>query len=133
MIRQPPRSTRTDTRFPYTTLFRALAAHRIVDLEHDRGNQLAALGDQRVVGPQLVLDLRLAAFFDPQHLVDLLPHGLIALEIEGGDRTDLDPAMALQRQDAVAILIALLAVFGARQDRSDARRVGEECVRTCRS
>src|SRR3546814_14676770 len=26
MIRRPPRSTRTDTLFPYTTLFRALAA-----------------------------------------------------------------------------------------------------------
>src|SRR3546814_10962147 len=25
MIRRPPRSTRTDTRFPYTTLFRPLA------------------------------------------------------------------------------------------------------------
>src|SRR3546814_3300869 len=29
MIRRPPRSTRTDTRFPYTTLFRSgLARHR---------------------------------------------------------------------------------------------------------
>src|SRR3546814_3367913 len=28
MIRRPPRSTRTDTLFPYTTLFRS-AAHRI--------------------------------------------------------------------------------------------------------
>src|SRR3546814_18211707 len=27
MIRRPPRSTRTDTLFPYTTLFRSLAAH----------------------------------------------------------------------------------------------------------
>src|SRR3546814_7647034 len=26
MIRQPPRSTRTDTLFPYTTLFRSLSA-----------------------------------------------------------------------------------------------------------
>src|SRR3546814_11332234 len=25
MIRRPPRSTRTDTRFPYTTLFRSIA------------------------------------------------------------------------------------------------------------
>src|SRR3546814_14123338 len=25
MIRRPPRSTRTDTRFPYTTLFRSMA------------------------------------------------------------------------------------------------------------
>src|SRR3546814_6569897 len=28
MIRRPPRSTRTDTLFPYTTLFRSAAAHR---------------------------------------------------------------------------------------------------------
>src|SRR3546814_19374229 len=27
MIRRPPRSTRTDTLFPYTTLFRSLAEH----------------------------------------------------------------------------------------------------------
>src|SRR3546814_11891030 len=28
MIRRPPRSTRTDTLFPYTTLFRSLEHHR---------------------------------------------------------------------------------------------------------
>src|SRR3546814_4596916 len=28
MIRRPPRSTRTDTRFPYTTLFRSKPHHR---------------------------------------------------------------------------------------------------------
>src|SRR3546814_7267254 len=28
MIRRPPRSTRTDTLFPYTTLFRSLAANK---------------------------------------------------------------------------------------------------------
>src|SRR3546814_10422395 len=28
MIRRPPRSTRTDTRFPYTTLFRSLLHRR---------------------------------------------------------------------------------------------------------
>src|SRR3546814_4402781 len=28
MIRRPPRSTRTDTLFPYTTLFRSVAAYR---------------------------------------------------------------------------------------------------------
>src|SRR3546814_2205994 len=31
MLRRPPRSTRTDTLFPYTTLFRALA--QLADLE----------------------------------------------------------------------------------------------------
>src|SRR3546814_13141520 len=29
MIRRPPRSTRTDTLFPYTTLFRSAEAHRL--------------------------------------------------------------------------------------------------------
>src|SRR3546814_4815794 len=36
MIRRPPRSTRTDTRFPYTTLFRSANAgvqHRVPGLE----------------------------------------------------------------------------------------------------
>src|SRR3546814_9876269 len=32
MIRRPPRSTRTDTLFPYTTLFRSIAT----DLDHER-------------------------------------------------------------------------------------------------
>src|SRR3546814_12474543 len=31
MIRRPPRSTRTDTLFPYTTLFRSLLGRRAVD------------------------------------------------------------------------------------------------------
>src|SRR3546814_9727786 len=29
MIRRPPRSTRTDTLFPYTTLFRSTRSHRL--------------------------------------------------------------------------------------------------------
>src|SRR3546814_7741589 len=32
MTRRPPRSTRTDTRFPYTTLFRSLQAGKDADL-----------------------------------------------------------------------------------------------------
>src|SRR3546814_19310414 len=30
MIRRPPRSTRTDTLFPYTTLFRSVVVHAVV-------------------------------------------------------------------------------------------------------
>src|SRR3546814_2036478 len=33
MIRRPPRSTRTDTLFPYTTLFRSVAARADAQLE----------------------------------------------------------------------------------------------------
>src|SRR3546814_18844922 len=38
MIRRPPRSTRTDTRFPYTTLFRSIssARHRALQLRTAR-------------------------------------------------------------------------------------------------
>src|SRR3546814_3954431 len=41
MIRRPPRSTRTDTLFPYTTLFRS---------RHDRGTRRkpAAIGNQPI-------------------------------------------------------------------------------------
>src|SRR3546814_14200487 len=49
MIRRPPRSTRTDTLFPYTTLFRSLG-HRIGDgdimgMEAAREHGLAPAGD----------------------------------------------------------------------------------------
>src|SRR3546814_3192290 len=36
MIRRPPRSTRTDTLFPYTTLFRSLQ-HPFENIGNDRG------------------------------------------------------------------------------------------------
>src|SRR3546814_8013322 len=36
MIRRPPRSTRTDTLFPYTTLFRSVRVReRVVDRSHE--------------------------------------------------------------------------------------------------
>src|SRR3546814_16003862 len=41
MIRRPPRSTRTDTLFPYTTLFRSFDRARIADRQED-----AVAGDE---------------------------------------------------------------------------------------
>src|SRR3546814_11881381 len=41
MIRRPPRSTRTDTLFPYTTLFRSMPALMRRLAEHAPGIQLA--------------------------------------------------------------------------------------------
>src|SRR3546814_2604959 len=41
MIRRPPRSTRTDTRFPYTTLFRSVPeAHNFACLEQSENGLL---------------------------------------------------------------------------------------------
>src|SRR3546814_1347204 len=57
MIRRPPRSTRTDTLFPYTTLFRSLDGHRHCPaagvlrarraVELDRGRTRSGLGARR--------------------------------------------------------------------------------------
>src|SRR3546814_18991444 len=42
MIRRPPRSTRTDTLFPYTTLFRSAQFTRITRLTQDTRYRVAA-------------------------------------------------------------------------------------------
>src|SRR3546814_1293161 len=62
MIRRPPRSTRTDTLFPYTTLFRS-AARQPVEAEADteaeavqqdrRGHEAEAVGEARGRGGHL--------------------------------------------------------------------------------
>src|SRR3546814_6577942 len=57
MIRRPPRSTRTDTLFPYTTLFRSLQLHckpRVIIAPALRSDEadLSLRGRQRVVPQQ---------------------------------------------------------------------------------
>src|SRR3546814_13419019 len=50
MILRPPRSTRTDTLFPYTTLFRSVVeAVLTLELGGDRLAQLGNAGDRRVL------------------------------------------------------------------------------------
>src|SRR3546814_5482079 len=47
MIRRPPRSTRTDTLFPYTTLFRSLGDVEIRFVERQRLDQHGVIGEDR--------------------------------------------------------------------------------------
>src|SRR3546814_6245383 len=91
MIRRPPRSTRTDTLFPYTTLFRSVAQrvdrHQAVHplIERTIEDVLASLGEGdclaeeivEVVGGHARLMERvhervvfLAGLLHPQHLVE---------------------------------------------------------------
>src|SRR3546814_1492959 len=55
MIRRPPRSTRTDTLFPYTTLFRSLGHHPVGagDLAAGRQHQQAGTAGQQPEPPGL--------------------------------------------------------------------------------
>src|SRR3546814_15205803 len=78
MIRRPPRSTRTDTLFPYTTLFRSLAGDALV--EHEI-MVISAAGD----------DLRIAAVADA--VADDPPAG----EVEHAARDRLQLARRAQR------------------------------------
>src|SRR3546814_16997866 len=89
MLRRPPRSTRTDTLFPYTTLFRS-------PLE-----------------PALIRDLAdgIAAFHDAAEAV---------------------PGRGAERVRAV-IDGNRASMAALPEDRSEERRVGQECVSTCRS
>src|SRR3546814_5402591 len=86
-IRRPPRSTRTDTLFPYTTLFRSKGASQGRDRRRAEGAQVSAPG----IGPKYRRAVRLP---------DSSP------EARGGSR---EPApagrfAALQRPPAVSIL-----------------------------
>src|SRR3546814_2424918 len=56
MIRRPPRSTRTDTLFPYTTLVRSRFVRTIVEVETDEG--ITGLGEMGGGGESAVLAFR---------------------------------------------------------------------------
>src|SRR3546814_9784047 len=92
MIRRPPRSTRTDTLFPYTTLFRShaagrwLLAHRAVTEDGPGGN--AAAG-QRI--QSLPVDHQVAVVLDDVGRLEITD---IAGVIH---RVDQEPAAGLER------------------------------------
>src|SRR3546814_12238078 len=127
MIRRPPISTRTDTLFPYTTLFRSfqVSGSRAAD------RRLAAAGKRTVpvVGGRLGTCLGLA--------VVASVGGLAALAARSGLN---DPGRAVAATLLVGVIDMVLGVLvGAvvRSDmngsiRSEERRVGKACVSTCR-
>src|SRR3546814_14459840 len=111
MIRRPPRSTRTDTPFPYTTLFRSPGGVRIA-----RKLRLLQTCDEPFgLIPGLVLGNGLQLCVFVRILLDqpLAPLVLV-------DRTQFrhDLSSSLSRPQAA---------------RSEERRVGKACVSTCRS
>src|SRR3546814_10931967 len=79
MIRRPPRSTRTDTLFPYTTLFRSVWAdrnqHVAVLARGLRGEDAEAAIDLIAAAPKLLKALKamLAKHDDRDGLSDLWP------------------------------------------------------------
>src|SRR3546814_14450759 len=99
MIRRPPRSTRTDTLFPYTTLFRSVYGLRSGSIKTQLED---SLGQVQITG-----------FLLPGEIIGM--DGLL-------ENTQTSHAIALEDTEVCVIRI-----------RSEERRVGKECVSTCRS
>src|SRR3546814_8566310 len=89
MIRRPPRSTRTDTLFPYTTLFRSRAFvdrhlqhvgdRLVLEFDLERFSVVAfALADVA-----LHIDVRQEVHLDLDHAVALAGFATAALDVEG--------------------------------------------------
>src|SRR3546814_12323170 len=120
MIRRPPSSTRTDTLFPYTTLF--LSHVERIDLAFDR----VALPVGAAVGGEI----ERAAIARPaqETAVVIGAESQLARRAAGrGDEKDLLEAR-LEIALAIGAIGEEVAAF-----RSEARRVGNESGSTCRS
>src|SRR3546814_4814739 len=72
MIRRPPRSTRTDTLFPYTTLFRSAFDLAIHDQDIKLAERIAGIeGFEIILGAEHILSARLTlAARDRAHRIE---------------------------------------------------------------
>src|SRR3546814_12463566 len=119
MIRRPPRSTRTDTLFPYTTLFRSVAP-RLTGLN---------LGDHRSVA-LVERDQIGGAGFEPP----ATERGVEGVRMV----TDEADVVHVRRYDCARRAAQprsrgrVLSLSHPVMRRAEERRVGKDCVSTCR-
>src|SRR3546814_20295764 len=83
MIRRPPRSTRTDTLFPYTTLFRS---SRPPADQRRQQSEYSDAADQRAIEPLLALALLGNVVSQEEPVLGVLAH-----------RQSIDPLLACYR------------------------------------
>src|SRR3546814_15454878 len=115
MIRRPPRSTRTDTLFPYTTLFRSDVGYARAGIQGHRHPVVRAVR----AGPQF--DLSAIFIARARHL-----DGTTCCEVDLRRPGDLRERLGRDQ-------LPVGAFDHIEKDRSDERSVGKECVSTCRS
>src|SRR3546814_11829587 len=119
MIRRPPRTTRTATLFPYTTLFRSSGSNdravigflRALRLCGHRANIVARKADDRILSSDFRDDVK---WVRPTHSLSLD----VFYE-------------SVRRVRSVGETNSLVVLPSS--ERSEERRVGKECVSTCRS
>src|SRR3546814_11336407 len=116
MIRRPPRSTRTDTLFPYTTLFRS--RWRLRQRKHLSQRKFAIiivgfLSDGSALGHSIKSDpVGRNVGFGKFPILRNIETSRVSVDQAVGDVLDLRARP---------------------RSRSEERRVGKECVSTCRS
>src|SRR3546814_16985220 len=119
MIRRPPRSTRTDTRFPYTTLFRSWGTKLAIDMINERGG---------VAGYKIQ-----ATYADAQSKTDVAINEAERMLTQTG----VDMIMGVfSRAHFVPLAMTVdtaKTFFWIHTciSRSDESRVGNECLRKC--
>src|SRR3546814_13642540 len=118
MIPRPPISTRTDTLFPYTTLF--LSANRKAGIQD--GADPPSFRTAWLVGAH-----RRNPFLDHLHR----PCPCRPFDIE--NPVIVSPAFAGKKYAVLGLARSGMATVAARVNRSEERRVGKEWVSTCRS
>src|SRR3546814_17036048 len=88
MIRRPPRSTRTDTLFPYTPLFRSLVAVVLVMGQlHPVGTGAHAFGSRHPLGP-MPLAVTIGQGIERCGIADTLAAGVLDADHAAGMRLD---------------------------------------------
>src|SRR3546814_16686642 len=113
MVGQPPRATRTDTLCPYPTLFRSLS--RLDKLDRKPAERKAHHPVHRV---------RLSRTHQIGEFLNHRPLACVRLDLARQPLADADVVALGGRFGDVAAALAV---------RSEERRVGKECVSTCRS
>src|SRR3546814_11085604 len=126
MIRRPPRSTRTDTLFPYTTLFRSLtAAARRLSVEHTTVSRRVQACEASAGAPLFTRSASGYALTEAGR--KLLPRAEAMEQAFAGIERSL---AGESREPSGLVRIGCSEAYGTR---SAERRVGKEGVSTCRS
>src|SRR3546814_8901399 len=93
MIRRPPRSTRTDTLLPYTTLFRSIQTIWVKATSHAQHLILSKLGVDRIVHPEEEMGIRVAQALSYPMVNDYISigNGEFVVEIYVNERLEGSP------------------------------------------
>src|SRR3546814_18386423 len=116
MIRLPPISTRTDTLFPYTPLFRSIRMNAIIEPADGRRSRQPISAN--------IMQNRVPAIPSVPNATRCADRvGQLVISLSEETRRDVFYVGKILRDQACC----------GRYRRSEERRVGKECVSTCRS